>query len=69
MEDEYDEWGDDYSYCAKDGVSGEGASQELPAILDQPLSVQAQHQETLETVQEATAAANAAADASRRTWT
>ena len=44
-------------------------SEHIPALLDQPVETQEGDASNLETVQEAVAAANAAADMSRRTWT
>ena len=44
-------------------------SEHSPALLDQPVETQEEDTSKLETVQEAVAAANAAADMSRRTWT
>ena len=44
-------------------------SEHTPALLDQPVETQEEDTSKLETVQEAVAAANAAADMSRRTWT
>ena len=44
-------------------------SEHIPALLDQPVETQEGDASKLETVQEAVAAANAAADMSRRTWT
>ena len=44
-------------------------SEHSPALLDQPVETQEEDTSKLEIVQEAVAAANAAADMSRRTWT
>ena len=44
-------------------------SEHIPALLDQLVETQEEDTSKLETVQEAVAAANAAADMSRRTWT
>ena len=44
-------------------------SEHSPALLDQPVETQEEDTSKLETVQEAMAAANAAADMNRRTWT
>ena len=43
-------------------------SEHIPALLDQPVETQEGDASNLETVQEAVAAANAAADMNRRTW-
>ena len=44
-------------------------SEHSPTLLDQPVETEEEDTSKLETVQEAVAAANAAADMSRRTWT
>ena len=59
------------NFCETDEYDANDStfSEHIPALLDQPVETQDGDASKLETVQEAVAAANAAADMSRRTWT
>ena len=63
------DWNEDYNETDNSGTTDHTLSEPIPALLDDPVEIHEGHVNKLETVQEAVAAANPAADMSRRTWT
>ena len=63
------DWTEDYSETDDYDPNDSTLSDHYPALPDQSVETQEGDTSKLETVQEAVAAANAAADMSRRTWT
>ena len=63
------DWTENYYETSDYDNNDNTFSEHSPALLDQPVETQEEDTSKLETVQEAVAAANAAADMSRRTWT
>ena len=63
------DWTENYYETSDYDNNDNTFSEHIPALLDQPFETQEEDTSKLETVQEAVAAANAAADMSRRTWT
>ena len=63
------DWTENYYETSDYDNNDNTFSEHSPAPLDQPVETQEEDTSKLETVQEAVAAANAAADMSRRTWT
>ena len=63
------DWTENYYETSDYDNNDNTFSEHSPALLDIPVETQEEDTSKLETVQEAVAAANAAADMSRRTWT
>ena len=63
------DWTENYYETSDYDNNDNTFSEHSPALLDQPVKTQEEDTSKLETVQKAVAAANAAADMSRRTWT
>ena len=63
------DWNENYYETSDYDNNDSTFSEHIPALLDQPVETQEGDASKLETVQEVVAAANAAADMSRRTWT
>ena len=63
------DWTENYYETSDYDNNDNTFSEHSPALLDQPVETQEEDTSKLETLQEAVAAANAAADMSRRTWT